>query len=121
MQHSAQTHAIDNAPRVSTNRSEPAQSERKIKLNKGKERNVYFLPSPYPPQLAPLRSINPLRVRPFQIALVKCWKVAHLNAKKLLKNCQKSKRFYLNFKSCHLNILIFLYKRKLKAIFLSLQ
>ena len=97
MQHSAQTHAIDNARRVSTNRSEPAQSETKIKLNKGKERNVYFLPSPSLPQLAPLRSINPLRVRPFQIALVKCWKVAHWNAKKLLKNCQKSKRFLPKF------------------------
>ena len=40
---SAQTHAIDNAPRVSTKRSEPAQSERKDK-NKG----MGHLFSPFP-------------------------------------------------------------------------
>ena len=55
--------------------------------------------------------------RPFPIVLVKCWKVANWNAKKLLKNCQKSKSCYLNFKSCHLNFLIFLYKSSLKALF----
>ena len=32
------------------------------------------------------------RIRPFPTVLVKCWKVAHWNAKKLLKNCQKSKK-----------------------------
>ena len=32
------------------------------------------------------------RIRPFPIVLVKCWKVAHWNAKRLLKNCQKSKK-----------------------------
>ena len=35
--------------------------------------------------------------RPIPIVLVKCWKVAHWNAKKLLKNCQKSKKLLPNF------------------------
>jgi len=29
---------------------------------------------------------------PFPVVLVKCWKGAHWNAKKLLKNCQNSKK-----------------------------
>ena len=45
------------------------------------------------------RTVN--NSRPFPIVLVKCWKVAHWNA----KNC------YLNFKSCDLNFLMFLSKR----------
>lgn len=48
------------------------------------------------------------------IMLVKCWKVAHQNAKKWLKHCPKSKTLLLNF-------LIFLYKRQLKAIFFVLH
>ena len=36
-------------------------------------------------------------VRPVPIVLVKCWKVAHWNAKKLLKNCQKSKKLLPKF------------------------
>ena len=35
--------------------------------------------------------------RPIPIVLVKCWKVAHWNAKKLLKNCQKSKNLLPKF------------------------
>ena len=35
--------------------------------------------------------------RPFPIVLVKCWKVANWNAKKLLKNCQKSKKLLPKF------------------------
>ena len=35
--------------------------------------------------------------RPVPIVLVKCWKVAHWNAKKLLKNCQKSKKLLPKF------------------------
>ena len=35
--------------------------------------------------------------RPIPIVLVKCWKVAHWNAKKLLKNCQKSKKLLPKF------------------------
>ena len=35
--------------------------------------------------------------RPIPIVLVKCWKVAHWNAKKLLKHCQKSKRLLPKF------------------------
>ena len=39
MEHSAQTHSIDNTPRASTKRREPAQSAReKMKEKKGKER-----------------------------------------------------------------------------------
>ena len=34
---------------------------------------------------------------PFPIVLVKCWKVANWNAKKLLKNCQKSKKLLRKF------------------------
>ena len=37
------------------------------------------------------------RHRPVPIVLVKCWKVAHWNAKKLLKNCQKSKKLLPKF------------------------
>ena len=36
--------------------------------------------------------------RPIPIVLVKCWKVAHWNAKKLLKNCQKSKKLLPKFR-----------------------
>ena len=36
-------------------------------------------------------------IRPVPIVLVKCWKVAHWNAKKLLKNCQKSKKLLPKF------------------------
>ena len=36
-------------------------------------------------------------IRPIPIVLVKCWKVAHWNAKKLLKNCQKSKKLLPKF------------------------
>ena len=36
-------------------------------------------------------------VRPIPIVLVKCWKVAHWNAKRLLKNCQKSKKLLPKF------------------------
>ena len=35
--------------------------------------------------------------RPIPIVLVKCWKVAHWNAKKLLKDCQKSKKLLPKF------------------------
>ena len=35
--------------------------------------------------------------RPIPIVLVKCWKVAHWNAKKLLKKCQKSKNLLPKF------------------------
>ena len=35
--------------------------------------------------------------RPIPIVLVKCWKVANWNAKKLLKNCQKSKKWLPKF------------------------
>ena len=35
--------------------------------------------------------------RPIPIVLAKCWKVAHWNAKKLLKNCQKSKKLLPKF------------------------
>ena len=35
--------------------------------------------------------------RPIPIVLVKCWKVPHWNAKKLLKNCQKSKKLLPKF------------------------
>ena len=38
-----------------------------------------------------------VRVRPVPIVLVKCWNVAHWNAKKLLKNCQKSKKLLPKF------------------------
>ena len=38
-----------------------------------------------------------VRNRPIPIVLVKCWKVAHWNAKKLLKNCQKSKKLLPKF------------------------
>ena len=39
MEHSAQTHSIDKAPRASTKRREPARSAReKMKEKKGKER-----------------------------------------------------------------------------------
>ena len=41
--------------------------------------------------------IPPLVFRPVPIVLVKCWKVAHWNAKKLLKNCQKSKKLLPKF------------------------
>ena len=48
------------------------------------------------PPLAPIPNIPELRAcaasRPFPIVLVKCWKVTHWIAKKLLKNCQKSKK-----------------------------
>ena len=37
------------------------------------------------------------RDRPIPIVLVKCWKVAHWNAKKWLKNCQKSKKLLPKF------------------------
>ena len=35
--------------------------------------------------------------RPIPIVLVKCWKVAHWNAKKLVTNCQKSKKLLPKF------------------------
>ena len=40
---------------------------------------------------------DPPLTRPIPIVLVKCWKVAHCNAKKLLKNCQKSKKLLPKF------------------------
>ena len=46
-----------------------------------------------------LQSFQPLVIRPIPIVLVKCWKVAHWNAKKLLKNCQKSKELLLKFQT----------------------
>ena len=42
-------------------------------------------------------SVNKYSIRPIPIVLVKCWKVAHWNAKKLLKNCQKSKKLLPKF------------------------
>ena len=36
-------------------------------------------------------------VRTFPVVLVKCWKVAHWNAKKLPKNCQKTKKLLSKF------------------------
>ena len=38
-----------------------------------------------------------VKSRPIPIVLVKCWKVAHWIAKKLLKNCQKSKKLLPKF------------------------
>ena len=35
--------------------------------------------------------------RPFPIVLVKCWKVAYWNAKKLLENCQNLKKLQTKF------------------------
>ena len=40
---------------------------------------------------------NKVLDRPIPIVLVKCWKVANWNAKKLLKNCQKSKKLLPKF------------------------
>ena len=48
-------------------------------------------------------------IRPIPIVLVKCWKVAHWNAKKLLKNCQKSKKLLPKFqKLLHKFLAIFI-------------
>ena len=47
--------------------------------------------------------------RSFPVVLVKLWKVAHWNAKKLLKNCQKSKTLLPKFEKLppkYLDILI---------------
>ena len=53
----------------------------------------------HPP--APIPNIPELRActasRPFPIVLVKCWKVTHWIAKKLLKNCHKSKKLLPKF------------------------
>ena len=49
--------------------------------------------------------------RPVSIVLVKCWKVAHQNAKKLLKIAKNPKRCLLNLKSCFRNFWIFLHKQ----------
>ena len=57
------------------------------------------------------RSLRGLIVR------VKCWKVAHWNAQRLLKNSQKSKKLLLKFKTCCQNFCILLYKRQFKAFF----
>ena len=46
--------------------------------------------------------------RPVPIVLVKCWKVAYWDAKKLLKKIVTNpKRCYLNFKSRYVSFLIF--------------
>ena len=54
-----------------------------------------------PPPPAPIPNIPELRActasRPFPIVLVKCWKVTHWIAKKLLKNCHKSKKLLPKF------------------------
>ena len=47
--------------------------------------------------LNPLTPVLAVTDRPIPIVLVKCWKVAHWNAKKLLKNCQKSKKLLPKF------------------------
>jgi len=67
MEHSAQTHSIDNAPRASTKRREPARSAReKMKEKKGKERL-------FPPFTTSIpfscRSMNPSLVFIFILAL----------------------------------------------------
>ena len=67
MEHSAQTHSIDNVPRASTQRREPARSAReKMKEKKGKERL-------FPPFTTSTpfccRSINPPLVFIFILAL----------------------------------------------------
>ena len=49
------------------------------------------------PKWESIRKGGPLQSRPVPIVLVKCWKVAHWNAKKLLKNCQKSKKLLPKF------------------------
>ena len=43
------------------------------------------------------RSVRGVGNRPIPIVLAKCWKVAHWNAKKLLKNCQKSQKLLPKF------------------------
>ena len=45
------------------------------------------------------------------VVLVKCWKVAHWTATKMLKIAKIQKIFHLNFKSCYLNVSIFSCKR----------
>ena len=51
---------------------------------------------PWGPQVGEVTLLGGV-TRPFPIVLVKCWKVAHWNAKKLLKNCQKSKKLLPKF------------------------
>ena len=48
---------------------------------------------------------------PFPIVLLKYWKVSHCNAKKLLKNCQKSKKLLPKFQKLPPKLLLLLYKR----------
>ena len=52
-----------------------------------------------PPPVQPLGILGDpgAASRPVPIVLVKCWKGAHWNAKKLLKNCQKSKKLLPKF------------------------
>ena len=52
----------------------------------------WLVPLPFPP-----KNMIIFPNRPVPIVLVKCWKVAHWNAKKLLKNCQKSKKLLPKF------------------------
>ena len=61
--------------------------------------------------------------RPVPIVLVKCWKVAYWDAKKLLKKIATNpKRCYLNLKSRYVSFLIFLILLLIKSfIFRSSQ
>ena len=54
-----------------------------------------FPPRTLCPMHGPRRrpAISYARIRPVPIVFEKCWKVTYWNAKKLLKNCQKSKTF----------------------------
>ena len=52
---------------------------------------------PTEPEALTVHQLNTITIRPIPIVLVKCWKVAHWNAKKLLKNCQKSKKLLPKF------------------------
>ena len=56
--------------------------------------------------------------RYLQWQLTKYWKVAHWNAKKLLKISKNKKICYLNFKSCYQNFCIFFVNVNLKVYFL---
>ena len=75
--------------------------------------DVSFL-SPFPPFWFSFRLSQK---RQGLIVRVKCWKVAHWNAQRLLKNSQKSKKLLLKFKTCCQNFCILLYKRQFKAFF----
>ena len=95
MQHRAQTHAIDNAPRVSTNRSEPAQSERKIKLNKGKER--LFSPFPISAPARPFTLNKSTPGKAFPDCACKMLESCSLECQKVAKKLPKIQTFLPKF------------------------